>query len=33
MDFVLRAFMQSLFGALAVFFSNIFAAILGIPTV
>ena len=32
MTFILAALTQSLFGALAVFFSNIFAAIFGIPT-
>lgn len=32
MNFVLQAFMQSLFGALAAFFSSILAAILGLPT-
>ena len=31
-DFVFTAMMEALFGALTVFFSNIFATILGIPT-
>lgn len=31
-DFVLTAFLEALFGALTVFFSNIFATILNIPS-
>ena len=32
MNFVIQALTQSLFGALAAFFSTIFALILGLPT-